>query len=131
MGEKLDNLWIDGPDLITDAPALDKQSEGNFCGAPVWWWQRVASVVNTKEQLIVAIYLWRRRSVCGHRNTFDVPNGELQIFWGISRHIKYRTLDMLAAAGLIKINPPRKNKGKGKLPTSVTILAKEPKSGKR
>ena len=131
MPEKTDDLWTDGPDYIANAPTMPDELEGNFCGGPIWWWQRVASVVNTKEQLIVAIYLWRRRSVCGHRNTFDVPNGELQIFWGISRHVKYRTLDMLAAAGLIKINPLRKNKGRGKLPTSITILAKELKSKKR
>jgi hypothetical protein len=57
-------------------------------------------------------------------------NGELKI-WGISRHIKYRTLDMLAAAGVIKINPARKSKWKGKSATSITILADKPRSKKQ
>jgi hypothetical protein len=127
--EGMDDLWVDGPDPLADTPALD-DPRGGFIGCPVWWLQRVASAVNTKNRLIVALYLWRRRAVCGHRNTFDVPNGELQV-WGISRHTKYQTFDMLATAGLIKINPTRKTKWKGKLPTSITILVGKPRSKKR
>lgn len=126
MAEKLDDLWIDGPDDIANAPALDGLREG-FIGCPIWWLQRVASVVNTKEQLIVALYLWRRRVVCGDHKTFNVPNDELNV-WGISRFIKYRTIDMLAVAGVIKINRPRKS---GKSVTSVTILVDKPRSKKR
>ena len=38
---------------------------------------------------------------------------------------------MLAAAGVIKINPARKSKGKGDPAASITILANEQKSKKR
>jgi hypothetical protein len=128
----MSDLWIDGPDDIASAETLDEyqSSKDGFVGCPVWWLQHVMSVVNTKEQLVVAIYLWRRRVVCGNHKTFDVPNGELKI-WGISRHIKYRTLDMLAAAGVIKINQARKSKWKGKSATSITILADKPRSKKQ
>jgi hypothetical protein len=128
----MSDLWIDGPDDIASAKTLDEyqSSKDGFVGCPVWWLQHVMSVVNTKEQLVVAIYLWRRRVVCGNHKTFDVPNGELKI-WGISRHIKYRTLDMLAAAGVIKINQARKSKWKGKSATSITILADKPRSKKQ
>ena len=59
-------------------------------------------VVGSKNQLVVAIYLWRRQIVCGDRKTFDVPNGELKSL-GISRETKYQTLVLLEAAGVIRI----------------------------
>jgi hypothetical protein len=123
----MSDLWINGPDDIANVKMIDQSSKDSFMGFPVWWLLHVMSVVNTKEQLVVALCLWRRRAVCGNHKTFEVPNGELQV-WGISRHIKYRTLKKLAAADVIKINPARKNKWKGDLATSITILADKPKS---
>jgi hypothetical protein len=126
----MDNLWIDGPDDIANVKAHKQQSlEDCFVGCPVWWLQCVMPVVDSKEQLVVALYLWRRRVVCGNHKTFDVPNGELKT-WGIGRGVKYRTLDLLATAGVIKINLPTrrrdvrmsKSKGRGKSATSITIL---------
>jgi hypothetical protein len=95
-------------------------SDKRLFGCPVWWLRSVLPVVKGTYQLVVAIYLWRRRIVCGNHKTFDVPNGELQS-WGISRQTKYRTLERLATAGLIRISR------KGKEALTVTILSKEPK----
>ena len=116
----MDELWTDGPDPLADAPASKRVSNEHLIGCPIWWLQRVLPVVNSKKQLVVAVYLWRRWVVCGYRKTFDVPNGELKSL-GISRWTKYQTLARLEAAGLIRI---RRN-GRG-APT-VTILTKEPK----
>jgi hypothetical protein len=93
-------------------------TKDRFIGCPIWWLRRVRPAVTKRDQLVVAIYLWRRRVVCGNRETFDVPNGELKA-WGISRKIKYRTLDLLAAAGLIKVA-----RHSAKAALTVTILAK-------
>jgi DNA-binding transcriptional ArsR family regulator len=115
----MDKLWIDGPDGIADAPALKRHGPNeHLIGCPIWWLQHVLPVVSNKNQLVVAIYLWRRWVVCGYRKTFDVPNSELKSL-GISRQTKYQTLTRLEAAGLIRI----RRKGQG-APT-LTILAKE------
>jgi hypothetical protein len=76
-------------------------------------------VVKSKDQLVVAVYLWRRRIICGGDATFDVPNGELKTL-GISRKVKLRTLDLLAAAGLIVFVQRT-----AKAAPTITILAKE------
>jgi hypothetical protein len=97
-----------------------KSPEDRLIGCPVWWLQLVLPVVATKEQLVVAIYLWRRRIVCA-REPFDVPNGELRA-WGVSRRSKYPTLGRMAAAGLIKVA-----QRSAKTAPQVTILAEKPR----
>jgi hypothetical protein len=119
-----EDLWIDGPDDIAIAPEQQCASDERLIGCPVWWLQRVLPVVGSKNQLAVALYLWRRRVICGNHRTFDVPNGELKS-WGISRKTKYQTLDRLAAAGLIRINR------KGKEALTATILLKKPSRGRQ
>lgn len=131
MSKDYEKLWAEGEhdDIMNAvAPARrevlkakdeDHRSAGNFIGCPIWWLQCVSPVVNSKDQLIVALYLWRRRVVCGNRGTFDVPNGEL-LSLGISRKVKYRTLDLLAAAGVIRID----RRSTLAVPT-ITILAKK------
>ena len=81
-----------------------------------WLVNAVYSVVHSKAELAVAIYLCRRRVISGKHKTFDVPNGELKS-WGISRKVKYRALEWLADAGLIKLD----RNGRGAL--TVTILS--------
>jgi hypothetical protein len=103
--------------------AVTDEDLSRFIGCPVWWLCRVLPAVKSKHQLVVALYLWRRRVVRGNRNTFDVPNNELRS-WGISRKVKYQTLDWLAAAGVIKINC------KGKKALTVTILFNKPRKKK-
>jgi hypothetical protein len=99
------------------------KEKNQIIGCPIWWLQCVLPVVHSKCQLVVAIYLWRRRIVCGGGDTFDVPNkgrnGLAEL--GISRKAKYRTLELLAAAGLIRIA-----KRSAKTAPMVTILAKNP-----
>jgi hypothetical protein len=98
-----------------------KTKTDNFIGCPEWWLKLVyAARVRTSGQLIVAIYLWKRRAIC-RSNTFDLPNEGLAKI-GVSRKVKYQTLILLAEAGLIRVTM----KSKRSAPT-VTILAKEPK----
>jgi hypothetical protein len=123
----MDNLWTDGPDPLADVPASKRSRTGTdpsrHIGCPLWWLQRVLPLISSKNQLVVAIYLCRRRAVCGDRKTFDVPNSELKSL-GISRRTKYQTFARLEAGGVIRI------RRKGKKALTVTILSKEPK-GKR
>jgi len=99
--------------------------EDRLIGCPVWWLQRIRPALETIDQLIVGLYVWRRWVVCGKRKTFTVPNGELKA-WGISRHVKYRAIKRLAAAALLKIIQPR-TPGEEKVATTVTILAEKPR----
>jgi hypothetical protein len=101
------------------APEGEVETE-RLIGAPLWWFNAVFPIVRSKSELAVALYLWRRRVVCGGHKTFDVPNGELKSL-GISRYAKYRTLDRLSAAGAIRSN------SKGKEAHTVTILLQKPK----
>jgi hypothetical protein len=104
MGD--DDLFYEGGDPLQDLPETPKKRPRKVKGAHFgcsWdWVQRIRPVVHTRDQTIVAIYLWRRWVVLGERETFDVPNNELKLF-GISRKTKYRTLELLEAAGLIRI----------------------------
>lgn len=84
-------------------------------GCPVSWLLRVLPVVKSPKQLAVAIWLWRRRTICGGRDTFSAPNDELR-HWGIARSAKYRTLALLEAAGMIAIERC------GKDALTITIL---------
>jgi hypothetical protein len=52
-------------------------------GCPLEWLKRVLPLVNTKEQLAVAIWLHRRRVVC-HNELFTVPNKGLQEDLGLA-----------------------------------------------
>jgi hypothetical protein len=105
----------DWPEWRTATKAAGKTD--NFIGCPMWWLKLVFPLVNSKSQLVVALYLWRRRIVCGNRKTFDVPNGELTAL-GIHHRTKYRTLARLEAADVISISRRRKST------LTVTILVK-------
>jgi hypothetical protein len=122
------DLWMDGPDDIANAPLPKRRQHdapigdpARHIGCPIWWLHRVLPIVKSKNQLVVAIYLWRRRAVCGNHKTFAVPNSELKSL-GISRRTKYQTLALLEAADVIR------TKRKGKEALTVTILSKEPKA---
>jgi hypothetical protein len=71
-------------------------------GCPLEWLKRVLPLVNTKEQLAVAIWLHRRRVVC-HNELFTVPNKGLQEDLGLSRQVKYGALQHLEEAGAIAL----------------------------
>jgi len=104
-----------GRDIEVELPDdIPTHKEDRHFGCPVSWLLRVLPVVKSKKQLVVAIYIWKRYVVRGRREAFDMPNGELKR-WNISRNTKYRTLVMLAAAGVITM------KQKGKETFSITI----------
>ena len=96
----------------TDGASRWKRSKPAWCrnddvrdphiGCPVEWLKRVLRLVNTKEQLAVAIWLHRRRVVC-HNEPFTVPNKALREDLGLSRQVKYATLRRLEEAGAIAL----------------------------
>ena len=55
--------------LDTGVPA--KKREGIIIGCPLEWAQRVRLVVQTKDQMLVAIWLHRRLAIC-HKTTKNV-----------------------------------------------------------
>jgi hypothetical protein len=71
-------------------------------GCPREWLKRVLPLLKSKEQLAVALWLQRRRVVCGSE-LFTVPNEKLQEELGLSRKVKYRALHYLEKAGVVAI----------------------------
>ena len=71
-------------------------------GCPLEWLKRVIPVVQSKEQLAVALWLHRRRVVCGSK-VFTVPNRELKEELGLSRKAKYGALHYLEEAGAVAL----------------------------
>jgi hypothetical protein len=74
----------------------------NHIGCPVEWLKRVFPLMNSKEQLVIAIWLHRRRIVCGS-DLFTVPNNALEMDLGLGRQAKYRTLRHLEKVKIIAI----------------------------
>jgi hypothetical protein len=75
--------------------------DDSFIGCPVRWLQQVSSVVQSKDQLIVALLLYRHHALYRGK-TFAFSNTEIANF-GISHQTKYRALGYLEAAGLIRV----------------------------
>jgi hypothetical protein len=71
-------------------------------GCPVEWLKRVIPLLKTPKQVGVAIWLHRRRIICGSQ-LFTVPNKALQEDLGLSRRVKYGALRHLAKAGVIAL----------------------------
>jgi DNA-binding MarR family transcriptional regulator len=86
-----------------------------YIGCPLTWMKRVMSIMKTPQQLAVAVWLHRRRAICGN-DLFTVPNQELRKELGLTRQVKYRTLRQLEKAGAITLIHD------GKHATRVTIL---------
>jgi hypothetical protein len=78
---------------------LRRDKANRHFGCPMGWLKTVLPLTRSKEQLVVAVYLWRRRVICGNCDTFELPNNELTDL-GIDRRIKYRALAHLEAAGV-------------------------------
>jgi hypothetical protein len=98
--------------------------EERFIGCQIWWLSLVFPIIGrSKGQLIVALYLFKQHVRTG-KWTFTVPNKELGA-WGVSRQTKYRTLDLLAGAGVIAV----KHNGQGAL--IVTILIRNHRRRRR
>jgi hypothetical protein len=69
-------------------------------GCPLEWLKRVLPLLKTKDQLAVALWLHRRRVVCGSE-LFTVPNEKLKEELGLSRKVKYGALYRLEKAGVV------------------------------
>jgi hypothetical protein len=65
-------------------------------------------IMKTKEQLAVALWVYRRYKVC-NAEWFSVSNELLRSELGLSRKIKYTTLRRLERAGAITLH----NRGRG------------------
>jgi hypothetical protein len=110
-----DSLWVDGPDGFEDikpAPARKAKGkakgDGRHIGCPLWWFKAVLPVVQSKNELVVALALWRLRSMRGRR-TITVANVYLLAELGINRWTKYRALKRLAAAGIVTVKRDNKH----------------------
>jgi hypothetical protein len=99
-------LWIEGQDDIMNAPAAKQRGWaaelGQHIGCPLKWFVWVYPVVRGKNELAVALYLYRLRSI-QHSRTVKVSNMRLLTELGIDRYAKYRALKHLAAAGVITV----------------------------
>lgn len=84
-----------------------KRRTDQHFGCPLEWVKRVSPLVKSKDQLLVAIWLYRRRHVC-KQNPFSVPNETLHEELGLSRNVKYKTLRRLQAAGVIAVTRDNK-----------------------
>ena len=78
-----------------------KRRNGRLIGCPLPWFVWVFPLVKSKEQLGVALYLYRRCCICSEA-TVTVPTAELTEL-RIGRWAKYRLLLSLEKAGILRI----------------------------
>jgi hypothetical protein len=102
-----DDLWLkDQPDDLVDLPVARTERTGadasRHIGCPLSWFTLVFPVVRGKNELAVALCLYRLRMVQRSR-TVTVSNVGLLAELGIDRFAKYRALQRLAKAGIITI----------------------------
>jgi hypothetical protein len=71
-------------------------------GCPLPWFAWILPLVKSKDQLAMALYLYRRCSIC-NSDTITVPNDEVSALLDISRWGKYRQLTALERAGILRI----------------------------
>jgi hypothetical protein len=98
MIEGGENLFLEGDDFADVQPMAVREVH---MGCPKSWLKRVFVAVHGKHELMVALYLYHWHVVRKSR-TIAVTNGELAEL-GIRRTSKYRALDRLERAGIIKI----------------------------
>jgi hypothetical protein len=89
-------------ETIERRAAPKRRRADQHIGCPVEWLKRIRPLVSTKDQLLVAIWLHRRRAIC-RNELFTVPNKALQEDLGLSRWVKYGALAHLEAAGAIAL----------------------------
>jgi hypothetical protein len=103
-----DDLWVQGQgdDLVSRPPRPRPRprsaADARHIGCPLSWFRLVFPVVRGKNELAVALFLYRQRAI--HRSrTVTVTNVHLLTELGIDRYAKYRALKRLARAGIIAI----------------------------
>jgi hypothetical protein len=102
-----DDLFIDGGDPLDD-PHWQKtkttklRRSGRHMGCPLPWFVWVFPLVQSKEQLGLAFYLYRRCCIC-RSDTVTVPNNEIRDLMDVSRFGKCRMLKSMEEAGILRI----------------------------
>jgi hypothetical protein len=106
----------DGADPLDDKPSpAPKRSKrvrvadsNRHIGCPLWWFKLALSIMpHSSHELAVALYVYRLRIV-HYSKTVSVSNERLAAELKVNRSAKYRALEKLAAAGVIRIR--RRNK---------------------
>jgi hypothetical protein len=100
------DLWTETQADDLDVPvrrrAARELSDLRHIGCPLAWFMVVFPIMRSKNELAVALHIYRLRSIRRSR-TVAVSNMGLLADLGIDRFTKYRALRRLAGAGLIKI----------------------------
>jgi hypothetical protein len=102
-----EDLWIDSQSDDLDVRPTHRRAAhatdgGRHIGCPLWWFTLVFPIVRGKNELAVALYIYRLRVI--HRShTVVVSNEHLLTELGIDRYAKYRALRRLADAGVITL----------------------------
>jgi hypothetical protein len=97
-------------------PRASKTAGHRHIGCPFWWFRLALAAVKSKDQLAIALYIYRRSAVCKSA-TVKITNEKLLEDLGLGRGAKYRTLKCLAAAKLISYEVH------GREATLITIVA--------
>jgi hypothetical protein len=107
-----EDLWLDGGKNDLASVQLPNRRSSNagtsrHIGCPLAWFKRVLSVVHGRNELAIALYVYRLRAV-QRRRTVVVSNAPLLADLGLDRYAKYRALRRLAEAGIVTVK--RNNK---------------------
>ncbi len=100
-----DDLWTESQADDLDLQPAHRESDqagARHIGCPLSWFTLIFPVVRGKNELAVALYIYRLRVICRSR-TVAVSNAGLLTELGIGRHAKYRALRRLAEAGIITV----------------------------
>jgi hypothetical protein len=101
-----DDFWVEGQgdDLISRSPHRRPRSaaDSRHIGCPLSWFRLVLPIVRGKNELAVALFIYRQRAIRKSR-TVVISNTELSEL-GIDRYAKYRALKRLAATGILTVN---------------------------
>jgi hypothetical protein len=97
------DIFVDGDPLEDPHGRKTKKPKrsGRLIGCPVPWFVWVFPLVKSKEQLALALYLYRRCCIC-NSDTVTVPSSEITELLDFSRWGKYRALLALEQAGILR-----------------------------
>jgi hypothetical protein len=101
--DNLETLRLDAKPASAGAQTrqLRTRRPSRHIGCPLTWFKRVFPIVRGKNELAVALFLYRQHAI--HRSrTITLSNACLAEL-GIERHAKYRALRRLAGAGIITL----------------------------
>ncbi len=114
MKNDFSNLFIgDGDDLADAKPPKNRETPkkgrgaakadpAHFIGCPLRWFNVVRPILRSRDELAIALFLYRQRIVQGSL-TITIANGRLSSEVGISRYTKYRAIKRLENAGIITV----------------------------